>query len=292
MNILRIHLLVLPRWFGLPFVIAPVMLGAILSGASVLNTLLACLIGALIMSYGHSVNTWLDWLIGFDRGEKKSKPKPYTSGQNVIDDDSKGFGYVVLNSFVWAALALVIAGYLSLIGFRWALEITLVSLLLPFAYSFGKKLYLCETVLAVGFGPLAAVLGAAVSQNPRYLEAALASLPIAIVFGFAAEIWDQSYDSENNWDDGLRNIGAWLVHTYNGVAVNRTVHVFVLIAGVTHLFLALYGVLSIYTLIAAIMYIPFLISLKPTLNLKRAVLLGLAAISVYSLMIPIVQVFA
>lgn len=209
-NALLVHAWVLPRWFGLPVALAAVALGGVMSGASAFDLFLSCLIAALLMAWAHSSNAWIDYVVtGFDRGTpaERSEKKPYTSGQNVIEEGTSTWA-VAANALFWLALALLIT---ALASTKYGPTVWLPVLLtapLTFAYSLGKKYWLCETVLFFGFGPLAGMLGAAVSQDPQMLQAALATIPIGLIFGFAAEAYDQWYDAEHNWDRGLRNLGA------------------------------------------------------------------------------------
>lgn len=56
-----IHLWILPRWFGVPISTAAVVLGGTISGASAYQILIATIIGALLMAWGHTMNSWIDY---------------------------------------------------------------------------------------------------------------------------------------------------------------------------------------------------------------------------------------
>ncbi len=207
---LRVQLWVLPRWFALPVAIAAVILGGVVSGASPFELAVSSGIAGLLMAFAHTMNSILDYHVtGFDKGgeDERSLPKPYTAGQNLIANGYKT-RYIVSNAGVWLVLALALTAFAVA---EWGSIVwmpVLLSLPLTVAYSLGKKYFLCETVLGLGFGPFAAMLGSAISPNPNMVEAFLVGIPIGIIFGFGAEAYDQWYDAEANWDRGLRNIGA------------------------------------------------------------------------------------
>jgi 1,4-dihydroxy-2-naphthoate octaprenyltransferase len=189
-----------------------VALGCILTGAAGWLTALAIISGGLIMAYSHAMNTYLDFFTGIDRiGGPTSRPKSYTAGNQVIVTGQMRPMEVLINALCWlaasAGVAVIIAHYASAwIWLPWGLSATMT-----FLYSVGKKAYLCELALGLGFGPLAVMIGAAASTGFVFHDfgpAFMSGLVFAWVFGFGAEFIDQAFDADVNWDSGLRNMGA------------------------------------------------------------------------------------
>ncbi|GAH39251.1 unnamed protein product, partial [marine sediment metagenome] len=58
---LKAHLLTLPRPFAAPFFGSSLLMGAVLAGGLNANAWIALIGGLLIMSGGHSFNSFLDW---------------------------------------------------------------------------------------------------------------------------------------------------------------------------------------------------------------------------------------
>jgi len=208
----RIHILVLGRPFALPAIACSVALGCILTGTAGWLTALVILCSGLLMFYSHSMNTFLDYYTGIDHiGDNTSKPKSYTSGNQIIVTGLMKPTEVLINALCWlaasAAVAAIIAHYASAwIWLPWG-----ISALMTYLYSWGKLHCLCETALGIGFGPGATCLGAAASTSFVFHDfgpAFMSGLVFAWVFGFGAEFIDQAFDADVNWDSGLRNMGA------------------------------------------------------------------------------------
>lgn len=200
----------LPRWFGLPAVALMVTLGGLIAGASVPQMVLANIAAALLMAYAHTWNSFHDWASGLDQGppEERSRPKPYTSGQNLIARGVVSQSQTLVVALGYLGFSAVITGFLAVettpwVWLPWAVAVPCAPL-----YSWGKFWYGCEFFLTVGFGPAAAMLGAASAPGADLWRAALASLPMGILFGYGAEVVDQYIDSGPNVPKGLRNIGA------------------------------------------------------------------------------------
>lgn len=211
---LRVHLLVLPRPFALPVALSSIALGGLLSGVGGGNLALALLTGIFLLAFAHSTNSWLDWLIGFDRGPKdeRSRKKLYTGAQNVIAEGKVSFLEVAFSAQGWLMLALVGAVALNFRATPWVWLPFFGIIGCAYAYSFAKKAWCPELPLGLGFGPLAVVLGATASPDPDLWRAFLAGIPLGIMFGGAAELVDQWLDAEVNIDKGLRSLGviAWV----------------------------------------------------------------------------------
>lgn len=209
---LFIHLWVLPRWFALPAAACAVALGCIQTGAAGWLTALAIVCCGTLMAWGHSMNTLLDYMTGIDHiGDDTSKPKSYTSGNQVIVAGLMKPQEVLLNAACWLMVSLFVAMVIAHYTTLWILLPWAASVLMTFLYSWGKLHYLCETALGLGFGPFAVMIGAAASTGFVFKDfgpAFMAGLVFAWVFGFGAEFIDQAFDADVNWDSGLRNMGA------------------------------------------------------------------------------------
>ena len=292
MNKLKVHILVLPRWFALPIVLPAVVLGGILMGGSSFHILLACFSALLLMAGAHSFNTFLDYSwTKLDQGQphERSKPKAYTSGQQPIASGLMAPREVLINALAWYALSAIPAILLYMWVTPWIIPMWIISSLTTFWYSWGKLHYQCEMALGLGFGSFGCMIGACASPNPNLLVAFLAGLPIVIVWGFAAEVADQAMDAEANWDRGLRNLGAWAWK--NGVPVPLLVILIFIVACQVQSGLVVFGILApetIISLIAAPILIYGAVIMGNNFN-KVGVLLSLGAVFIYMIALPIGQ---
>lgn len=209
---LRVHLWTLPRFFALPAMACAIALGCIQTGASGWLTSWAIICGGLLMAYSHSMNTYLDFYTGIDQiGGPTSRPKSYTAGNQVIVAGLMKPKEVLINALCWLIASAIVVVIIAYSASFWVLLPWGLLSLCTFGYSLGKKAYLCETALALGFGPGAVCLGAAASTSFVFHDfgpAFMSSLVFAWVFGFGAEFIDQAFDADQNWDSGLRNMGA------------------------------------------------------------------------------------
>jgi hypothetical protein len=288
---LRIHLWVLPRWFAVPVSTGAVVLGGVVSGAPPFYLAMAALIGALLMGWSHAMNSWIDYeLTGFDKGDEteRSHKKPYTGGQNLIAEGlcpKKVLG----NGLVWLGLALALTVFMAFKVSPWILLPVLLTIPMTFAYSYGKKFWMPEIVLGLGFGPIAAMLGAAGSPNPMMMNAFLVGIPIGILFGFGAEVYDQWYDADANWDRGLRNIGAVVWH--KGFPVLLVVGAFVAVTFIAQATLINNGYLTSGTGITSFALLGFVPAILLRDARKPVVIMGaLAGVFIYSILLPLGQV--
>lgn len=286
-EIAKLHVWTLPRWFALPVSTSAIVLGGLVSGASACQLAAAAAIGACLMAWAHTMNTWADWVLtGFDKGEssERSRPKPYTAGQNVIAEGWKPVHVLAVGLF-WLWLGLFGAAVLSVsVGLLVMLPV-LVSVPITFLYSYGKRFYLCEVALGLAFGPVAAMLGAAVADDPRLWQAFLAGIPIGVMFGFAAEAYDQWYDAEHNWERGLRNIGAWTWKV--GGDIRWVVWALGGLALIAMTALVAAGVLQKAVLLAAVAWAPLALMWLWERESKRAIAAGLAAVFLFSVLMVV-----
>ena len=251
-TLIKQALIVQPRWFAAPVLVSSVVLGYVVSAPLSWFVFVPILFALCVMAWGHTMNTVLDYSwTGLDKGleSERSHPKPYTSGQQVIASGMLTARQVFLIAVGWLAVSTIAMIYISIhAASLWVFVFWALSALVTFAYSWGKLHWLCEIALGVGFGPLAALIGAAASPSPDYLASALASIPIFLIFGWGAEAYDQWFDSDTNWDQGLRNIGAWVWHTKNSIGL--AVGVIVLATFLAQGLLVLSGILSLWTLLS------------------------------------------
>ena len=303
---LGLILLTLPRWFAAPVIVASVLVGAGVSdGLNGLSLTVACLVVLAVMAFGHTMNSVLDYhwtgLDVADNATAGSRPKPYTSGQQL-----GGTIIPVLAAAFWGTAAigtmclwvLVHPGLpaQAVIAFLCGMGVTV-------AYSWGKLHWCPEIALGLGFATLPALMGAASASDPGWVRAVLASLPVFLVFGFAAEIWDQWYDADVNWVKGLRNLGA-LAWRWDALpmflATALTVTILVHVSLVALEALSRTGLMSLWFIVAPMSIGAGLFGYdwsrrrRPALSHlwrdKRAVLVGLGAISAYTLGIAVVEV--
>ena len=287
------YFVTLPRWFGLPGVVASVALGGVLAGQPPGIIALACLAGALMMAYAHTYNSFADWQSGLDQGSEaeRSHPKPYTSGQNLIAQGvvsvSESFwvsiGYLVLSA---AATAALVTWTTPWIWLPWGLA----SLCAPL-YSWGKFHYGCELVLGLGFGPFAVMMGAAVGPGSEMAHAFLAGIPFAIVFGYMAETVDQYWDADVNVQKGLRNLGALCWR--KGWSLWPMLMVMAVVTVAAQAFLVEYQVLSPWSYFAFLALYPIVLLAHSFEKKEKAgIMAGLGLVLLYPLVILVAEAVA
>lgn len=282
----------LPRWFGLPAVVLMVTLGGLVAGTPIYPLILANIAAALLMAYAHTWNSWHDWASGLDQGppEERSRPKPYTAGQNLIARGVVSQNETLVVALAYLALSAIVAGFLADATTHWIWLPWLVAVACAPLYSFGKFWYGCEFFLTLGFGPAAAMLGAASAPGPDLWRAALASLPMGILFGYGAEVVDQYLDAEPNVPKGLRNIGAWCWRTKRSLLWPLAI-ILGVVAGL-HILLIAAGILSFGTWPAffPLVGIGFRIPAMER-NDNIAIMLGLGLVFLYGLALVVSQGF-
>ena len=280
----------LPRWFGLPGAVASVALGGVLTGQPPGIIALACLAGGLMMAYAHSYNSFADWQSGLDQGSEteRSHEKPYTGGQNIIAQglvSLKEVGGVTLAYLLFSAIAtMMLATYTTpWVWLPWGLVAACAPL-----YSWGKFNYTCEWWLALGFGPLALMFGAAVAPGPEMARAFLAGIPFGLVFGYMAETVDQYLDADVNVPKGLRNLGALCWR--RGWGLGTPLFLMALVTSAVHVVLIVSSVLSAMTGYT-VLILPAIAALFPWYEKKQkpAIMAGLGLVMLYPLAILVVE---
>lgn len=281
----KLHLLTLPRWFAAPIVLASIVLGGILAEADWVTILLASLAGVFVMAWAHGMNAFLDYSwTKLDQGAGRSKPKPYTTGQQPLGSGLATPKEVFFSALFWLLLSLIPVSLLSIWGSVWVWIPWSISSLCTFWYSWAKLHYHPEVPLMLGFGPIATLFSGSAVPGANLLQATLAGLPFGILFGCAAEAMDQYYDAEANWSKGLRSIGAlaWC----RSVPIALVVDAWILVAIMVHYLLTTVGILSAQSLLgvaSAIVFALMSLLLNSTVesNVKLGIILGLFALVLY-----------
>ena len=134
----------------------------------------------------------------------------------------------------------------------------------------------------------AAMLGAASAPGPDLWRAALASLPMGILFGYGAELVDQMIDAEANVPKGLRNMGAWCWK--NKVPLHWPLLGILTTVIFSHSLLIRFEVLSLptYAAIIAVFPIPLTIPAMERGSTK-AIMSALALVFLYGLALVVLQ---
>lgn len=287
---LKLHLLVLPRPFALPVVIVSITLGGLLAGSPLGNLVLALTVGTLLMFYSHVANSWLDWSwTGFDQGPigQRSKPKPYTSGQNVIETYGMSVREVAAGAFFWLALSGLFAFFLSQragpsIWLPWALVVPLT-----FAYSQAKKFYVPELPLCLGFSTFSVWIGMAAAGQIDFVRGALASIPLFLIWA-SAELVDQYLDAEVNIGKGLRSLG---VIAWGWNALPDILALEIILAYLALWVLVWGNVLSPWAALFSVAAGPFLVFTvaQVTTHTARAIKVGLLGIFLFGALITLGQ---
>jgi 1,4-dihydroxy-2-naphthoate octaprenyltransferase len=281
---------ILPRWFAVPAAVASVALGGVLTGQPPGVIALSSLAGALLMAYAHTWNSFHDWASGFDQGPEteRSHEKPYTGGQNLIARGVVSLGETYRVAVFYLGISAAITVLLALATTPWVwLPWLMVALCAPL-YSWGKRTYTCELWLALGFGPLAVMFGAAVGPGPEMLRAFLAGIPFGLVFGYMAEVVDQYLDADVNVPKGLRNLGALCWR--KGWGLGGPLFLMALITAGVHGALVGAQVLSSVTVLT-VLILPAIAALAPSYEKKQkaGIMAGLALVLLYPLAILVVE---
>jgi 1,4-dihydroxy-2-naphthoate octaprenyltransferase len=207
---LKIHLWTLPRWFTAPFFALSAFMGAVLAGSITLNSWLGVAGLLLIMAGANSFNSFLDYAwTGFDRGdtEARSGEKSYTVAQNLVARGAVSLRAIVINALGWYLLALVILVYLA---FRsgWPVLITgCLGLLITFWYSWGKFNWTHELALAMGAGPVSALVGMfATNPEADWVRGILGGIPFGIAISFCGLSLDEWADAEADVKKGVKSL--------------------------------------------------------------------------------------
>mgnify|MGYP001574565679 FL=1 len=283
----------LPRWFGTPAAVLAVLLGGFIAGADPLPLSLAAVASTFMMAYAHSWNTFHDWVTGFDQGpvEQRSHEKPYTLGQNLVAKGGVSHREALYVALAYLAISAGLTGAVSALAGPWIwLPWGLVAMCAPL-YSWGKLHYLCELFLGLGFGPLAVVFGAAVSEAPNWGQAFAVGIPLGLIFGYMAETVDQWWDADVNVPKGLRNIGAltWRLH----LPLVVTMCFISMTIMISHIALAVADLLTPWSLLAFISPVGIFF-LTPWFERRntRGIMLGLLLVLCYPLIIVLAEVLS
>jgi len=242
---IKAHLLTLPRPFAAPFFGCSLLMGAVLAGGLNANAWIALVGGLLIMSGGHSFNSFLDWKSGLDQGEvgDRSAEKDYTGGQSIIALGIVSEKEVLFNALGWYVLALVPVIFLTITASWVVLPLAIAGMLVTFLYSWGKFHWIHETALALGVGPVAVLLGMfSVNPSPPWGVGLLVSVPVAVILCYLGLAFDEWEDSEANLKKGVKSL-AYKVWEY-GISLEWYLMSWFLFVFVYQVFLIAVGILS------------------------------------------------
>ncbi len=262
-NRLRLHLLVLPRWFAAPFFASSAILGALLAGGMTVNSWIGVIAGLFIMAGGHAFNSFLDYAwTGLDKGnlENRSAEKSYTGAQNLLANGIVSLKAVVINALVWYFVGTLLLIYLA-INLGWpVLLIGILGMLITFWYSKAKFNWTHELALGVGVGPLPALLGMfATTNNPQWINGILAGIPAAIVLAFAGLALDEYPDAEANLKKGVKSL-AYKVWE-NEFSLELYITSWMLFLFIFQIFLIVIGIFKPLTGLSFLMFLPVTASL-------------------------------
>lgn len=294
-HFLQVHILILPRWFASPIVIAGVTLGILLQGEWSAMVIASFLGGLLLMAFGHSWNSFHDYVItGLDKGEQleRSMEKPYTSGQSVIPSGRASPRGVLFNALFYLILSTIPFAVLSIHStpYVWGIWV-FVTLCAPW-YSEAKLRWHPELPLALGFGPGAVWVGMAASGEVAWMTGFLASIPFALLFGVVAEYVDQAIDAEANWKKGARSLG--MLVALSRIPLWVPLSLLLALVYISQLVLVVFNMLpptSLLSLLALALFIVFLEQyrrgikketiMEIIVTLARASMVGLVGIVTY-----------
>lgn len=284
---LQTYLLVAPRWFALPVALLGIMFGVVVQDSWNSSVIWALLAGAALMSWGHIMNSVLDWAwTGLDKGEEgtRSFEKPYTGGQNLIASGKASVLGLSINAVIWLLISVFAVFMLQTTAWVWL--VWGVTALSTFHYSWAKLHYHPEIPLGIGFGPCAVWLGMSTSGEIAWVQGFLVGLPLFLIFGVVGEFADQALDAEANYPKGGRSLGILAAH--HGIDIRLGLMVLLWLTFLVQGFLVFFNVLSVLTaltLISLVFFFLFVALYRRSQNV--AVMLGLLGIFFYAALLVI-----
>jgi len=93
------------RPFAIPWVFVNTLLGATLAGIDWLKWLVAFVMVGMVLVASHYINSWRDFIRGFDKLEEGSTAKPYTSASQILPRGLLDTSDVTRGALVLLALA-------------------------------------------------------------------------------------------------------------------------------------------------------------------------------------------
>lgn len=100
------------RFFAIPWILVNTFLGAKLAGFNLSSWLLSFAIVMAILISSHYMNAWRDYVRGFDKLEKGSKEKPYTSASKLISA-----GLFTVKEAIVATVVCLVTGFVLFLLF-------------------------------------------------------------------------------------------------------------------------------------------------------------------------------
>lgn len=290
---LQVYVLIAPRWFALPVAFLGVLLGVVTGGSWGTLAVLALFIGATLMSFGHIMNSVLDWAwTGLDKGEEgtRSFEKPYTGGQNLIANGRASVLGLSVNASLWLLLSALATGVLATQTTAQVWLVWGVTAIATFHYSWAKLHYHPEIPLGIAFGPCAVWLGMSTSGEITWVEGFLVSLPLFLIFGVVGEFFDQYCDADANYPKGGRSLGILAAH--HGVNAREGISVLLLLTFLVQGILVFTSVLSVWTTLTltSLIFFFFFTALYRR-SQKTAIFLGLLGIFAYATLLVIGEMF-
>ena len=287
---LRLHGLVLPRFFALPAALAGMLMGPALLGRWSWDVLWVLASGAAGMAWAHQANSWLDYSwTGLDRGPEasRSREKLYTGGQGVIARGLITPQEVALGAFAWltlSALLIAVAAWRTSpwVWLPWALIAPMT-----FGYSWAKLHWHPEVPLCLGFATFSTWLGMAVFGRPDFWLGFVGSLPLFLIWAMAEQV-DQAIDYEPNWPKGARSSGMWWRH--KGLPLGSLVSLMVSLSVLAQGLLIIADILSVWTAVSLAATFPLAVCVLTIDRKERAgVMWGLAGVTLYQSLLVLGQ---
>jgi hypothetical protein len=199
------------RPFAYPWMMVNTLLGSCLSGFSLFSWILSFSIASLVLTSAHFLNSWIDYVKGFDKPIGGSKPKPYTAGSQILPLGLLSLGTFKLSTFILLALSSILMVYAPR-----RIDVFLLYALGVFC-AFSYSLWLKEK----GLGEVALFLGHGFSTTcfsysfSKPLD--LTGLAAGVLLGFYASLIytvDQWQDVETDFARRVRNL-AYMVFKAN-----------------------------------------------------------------------------
>jgi len=192
------------RPFALPWVGVNTLLGAVLAGFNVLTWLLAFTIVASILTASHYINSWRDYVLGFDSIGEGSTTKPYTAASQLLPRGLLSTFDVAAGAFALLFLATALmVGYAPRRIDAWALFGLGVFLAITYT-DFWKLKGLGEMALFLGHG-FGSVTFAYSLFRPVDVTAIVAGIMLGILAAIVYTI-DQYQDVETDFGKKAKDL--------------------------------------------------------------------------------------
>jgi len=198
------------RPFALPWIFVNTLLGATLAGMDWLKFFVAFVIVGAILVASHYINSWRDYVKGFDTLDNGSTPKSYTAASQILPK-----GLLDTSDVTRGALAMLTIAFALMVVYApkridvWGLFILGVFLALTYT-DFWKPKGLGELALFLGHG-----WGASTFAYALIKPVGLDAMSVGVILGILAALvytLDQYPDVETDFGKKAKDLAYLMFH--------------------------------------------------------------------------------